>query len=613
MKTFTLIAAILFLSVAGFAQTRHVTDNLPLSNPQLCPQPASPDGVLLNSAPLQPGQKMLSFTTIGNTWYDTQTYNAGNLMTRVYEHPDGTIGATWMHQAASIPPDRGSAYNYFDGAAWDAQTPHLGSDARNGHPCYAPWGPNGEIIAHYQYILNESPIKLLRRETKGEGPWLESILYPPDGNYSLVWHSMITSGPNHEYIHILAYVYDDPYQGQDDALLYYRSSDGGVTWDINGVIIEGLGSSYFPTVSSLRYSWAQPVGNTIAFAYGFDHFDGLVFKSTDNGDTWEKIKVYESPYDPFDLPDISEDFGCGDGPSAIALDSQGKVHVAFGRMVQFYDVVSTPPGGWYFYPVTEGMIYWNESMPMLDSTAISTYTLDNLIAGGNLVGWVVPDTGTIVIPTDQPNYGVGLTTSPQLAIDADDNIFLSWAAVAPEYSNGQFFFRHIFSNASFDGGATWTGIKDMTGDFIFFMSECVYPAIAPIVDQKVHLVFQEDFTPGTGSGEENLIDYIDFPIDFFVGTGGEKSAPGFGVSQNFPNPASGTAAFYVNLPKAGHVLVGLSNLQGQVLRQQDLGQLVQGNHRITLDLSDLAEGIYFYTVTVDGVAVSKKVMVSGSR
>ena len=29
---------------------------------------------------------------------------------------------------------------------------------------------------------------------------------------------MMTSGANHEYIHLLALVYDDPYIGQDDAL-----------------------------------------------------------------------------------------------------------------------------------------------------------------------------------------------------------------------------------------------------------------------------------------------------------------------------------------------------------------------------------------------------------
>ncbi|MCK7518325.1 MAG: hypothetical protein MZV64_11665 [Ignavibacteriales bacterium] len=93
------------------------------------------------------------------------------------------------------------------------------------------------------------------------------------------------------------------------------------------------------------------------------------------------------------------------------------------------------------------------------------------------------------------------------------------------------------------------GRQGLDGDFIFFMSECVYPAISASSTRRSTWCSREDFTPGTGSGEENLIDYIDFPIDFFVGTGGTKPAPDFGVSQNFPNPASGTAVFYVNLPK----------------------------------------------------------------
>jgi hypothetical protein len=529
-------------------------------------------------------------------------------MNRVYEYPDGTIGATWMHQGAQGTPDRGSAYNYFTGTAWTGQVPHLGSDPRNGHPCYQPWGPNGEIIAHYQYIAGDGVIKLLKRETKGTGTWQETILYPPEGNYSLVWHSMVTSGPNHEYIHILAYVYDDPYMGQDDALLYYRSSDGGESWDINGVIIDGLDASYFPTISSLRYTWAQPVGNTIAFTYGFDHFDGLIFKSEDNGTTWEKIKVYEAPYSPFDLPDISNIFGGGDGSSAIVLDSQGKAHVAFSRMLHIYDVVSNPPGGWYFYPATEGMIYWNESMPMLDSTVISSYTLENLEAWGNLVGWVVPDTGTITLPDGQPNYGVGLTSGPQLGIDADDNLFLAWSALAPLFSNGDFFFRHIYSNGSFDGGESWTGIKDMTGTIEFSGSECVYPAIAPIVDDEIQLVFQEDFTPGTGSGEENLIDHMNFPKEFFVGISSPEQPAIMNCTGFFPNPAREFSSLEVILEQASDIKISISTIEGKVVRHEAIGTRQKGRSRISVDLSGMAPGIYFCTISSGTDNVTKKLI-----
>jgi len=602
MKRLLLLNLTVLIAISVNAQVKPIPDGMRIHYPQPYPQAATPDGVLLNPEILQPGQKPMNITVIGNTWFDTQTNGSGNLMNRIYQYPDGTIGATWMYMGSSGTPDRGTAYNYYDGSAWGSASVHLGDDPRDGFPSYAAWGPNGEIVAHYEYIAGEGPIKFLRREAKGVGSWQESILNPPDGNYSIVWHSMITSGPNHEFVHLLAYVYDDPYQGQDDALLYYRSPDGGITWDINGVIIDGLGSTYFPAISSLRYSWAQPVGNTIAFTYGFDNFGGLVFKSNDNGDTWEKITVYEAPFTPFTLPDPSPVFGCGDGTSAIALDSQGKIHVAFGRMMMVYDA------GWYFYPTTEGMIYWNETMPPLDSATISTYTLDNLIAGGYLVGRVFPDT-TITIPTGQPNYGVGLTSGPQFGIDPQDNLYLGWSALSPRNYSGEFYYRHLFMNASIDGGTTWAGIKDMTNDFYFNYSECVYPAIAPIIDYQVHVVFQEDFTPGTGSGEENFMDHINFPKEYFVGIPEPDMTPGFMVSQSNPNPARQSAKFELKLEKTAEVTVNINNLIGQTVTKMLLGKVNEGSTLITMDLSGLTAGIYYYTVIADDRKITRKMIV----
>ncbi|MEI6455774.1 MAG: T9SS type A sorting domain-containing protein [bacterium] len=606
MKRFILPLFAAFFVLSAAAQVRPISDGKRMLYPQLCPPSAGPEGTINNQA-LQPGEKPAAITVIGNTWYDTQTYNWGNLMNRIYQYSDGTIGATWMHKAASVPPDRGTAYNYFDGTTWTGASLHLGGDPNNAFPSYAPWGPNGEIVAHYQYISGEGPIKLLRRETKGTGAWQESVLNPPEG-YSLVWHSMITSGPDHEYVHVLAYVYDGEYQGQTSALLYYRSPDGGVTWDINGEIIDGLGSTYFPSIASLHYSWAQPVGNTIAFTYGFDQFDGLVFKSTDNGTTWEKIVVYQSPYSPFGLPDQTTAFGCGDGTSAIALDSQGKVHVAFGRMVRVYDVITTPPGGWYFYSATDGLIYWNETMPPVDSTTVSSYTLDYLVAGGYLVGKVIPDT-TIEIPTGQPNYGVGLTSGPQFGLDGSDNLYLVWSALSPRNFSGDFYFRHLYINASLDGGATWTGIKDLTNDFYFTYSECVFPALAPLVEDKIHVVFQEDFTPGTGSGEENFIDHIDFPKELFVGTPAPAGTPGFIVSQCQPNPARENTRILINLDSPADVKITISNSLGQNLKIIDLGSTGSGATPVTVNLSGLSVGIYCLTVHAGGEKIARKVVV----
>jgi hypothetical protein len=610
MTKHLLIPVLVLIFISSFAQQRHVTDHMKPANAVLCPASPAPDGSPAGNTML-PVKKKSYPEQIGDTYYDTQTYNSGNLMNRMYQYPDETIGATWMHKGANGTPDRGTAYSYFSGSSWTPQDPHLGSDPNNAFPSYAPWGPNGEVIVHYRYLAGDGFLKILTRETKGQGAWTEQTLTPPEGNYSLVWHSMITSGQNHEYIHILALVYDDPYMGQEDALLYYRSSDGGLTWDINGEIIDGLGVDFYPTIPSLHYSWALPVGNTLAFTFGFNEFDGLVFKSSDNGDNWQKIVVYDSPYEPYDVPDITPTFGCCDGTSAIALDNNGKVHVAFGRMLRFHDVVTTPPGGWYYYPtVTEGLMYWNEDMPALDSTIVSSYTLDYLQAGGNLIGWIVPETATLNIVSGQPDYGLGLTSQPQLCVGPGNEIFVLYAGISPDNLSADYYYRHIYSNMTYDG-IHWGSPTDQTGGIFYAFSECVYPAVPPRlpVTQDVKtppFIFQEDYTPGTGSTE---ISYITYRVVEPTITGVTEKSASFEVSQVYPNPASDRCAIELKSEKPMDIKAEICTLTGQVLQQVNPEKKNAGSQIIRFDVSNLENGVYAVKINAGNQTVTRKVVV----
>jgi hypothetical protein len=531
-------------------------------------------------------------------------------MNRIYAYPDGTIGATWQCSGEGAVPDRGTGYNYYDGAEWGTADPHIGADVRTGWPSYAPWGPNGEILCHYWYATGSlpGPIKFYKRENKGEGDWVETVLYGPEG-LSIVWHSMTTSGENHEHIHLLAFTYDAPYQGQEHALVYYRSSDGAVTWDIDGVIIEGLGADYFATINLLNYDWANPVGNTIAFSYGFDEFGGRVFKSYDNGDSWDIIEVFESPFDPTDPPTDTEMFPCGVGTSACALDSEEKLHVVFSRMRKIWT-----SGDLYYYPYTDGLIYWNEDMPVLDTTIISSYTLDYLNAAGNLIGWVM-SSEPYEIPDEQPNYGSSLCAFPQISIDADDNMFVAYSTLAPDYSSGTFFYRHILANGSFDGGNIWNGQIDLNAEIQFILSECAYPEMAPVIGDYVHVVFQEDNIPGIHEWLENhppcenRMYHKDVPKDIFIGVCEPAETLQFEISQNFPNPASNTTQLGLRLEKTSDVSVSIVNVVGQIIKKTDMGTMNTGNNIITLDVSDLSPGIYYYTVQVDEQKATRKMIV----
>lgn len=593
----------------GFAQPQRGSDFKLLNEKKEKPLDITPDGREAGITDFFPGSNHPWVTVIGDTYFDTQTYNSGNLMNRVIAFSDGTIGTSWMHVGETGTPDRGTAYGYFDGIQWSNQQPHLGNDLKTGFPSYAAWGPTGEIIAHYKYIAGDGPIKLLRREVKGEGDWQESVLLPPAGNHSLVWHSMMTSGANHEFIHMLALVYDDPLLGQDDALLYYRSSDGGVTWDINGVIIDGLSANYYPSISSLKYSWAQPVGNTIAFTFGFDEFDGLVFKSNDNGDTWQKMVVYDSPFNPLDVPTDIENYGCGDGTSAIALDSQGKAHVVFGRMLR-----SRANSTWYYSPLgSEGLIYWNESMPTLDSTVVSSYTLDNLAAAGNLVGWITPDTVTVTIVNGQPDYGVGLTSQPQLSIDANDDLLLVYSAISPETKLENMYYRHLYYTRSSNGGSVWMDPMPLNDDIEYVYSECVYPALVPRYDSKLQVLFQEDFTPGTGAGlglgEQNYMDFLELLLYSVGNTEWDKPAS-FEVSQNYPNPALNSTQVAIRLQNASDdVSLRITDVVGKNLIARGHIKMNAGVNTLTIDVTTLQPGIYYYTLNDNTQQVTKKMVV----
>ncbi len=551
---------------------------------------------------------------IGTTWYDLQAYS--NLGQRIYEHPDGTIGAIWQSNGEGGVPDRGTGYNYYDGSSWGEPLAHLGDDPRTGWPTYAPWGENGEIIMHYWYpgAPTIGPLKFYKRAVKGEGDWTVTELLGPD-NLSLVWGSMITSGENNEFIHVLAYTYDAPYMGQDNAVLYYRSSDGAETWEVQGELIDGMGIDDYPTGQNQTYSWAQPQGENLAFVYGPTLYDGKIFKSDDNGDSWDEILFYEAPFP--ETPTVETAwYGCGDGTSSIALDSEGNAHVVFSKEIRKHDGA----GGWSYVIDSEGIVYWTEGMDVLDSTSVSSYTNEFLEEAGQLIGYLLPDpiTGSydILDVASQFTYQASFTSFPQMGIDADDHIFVTYAALAPGFDNANQNYRHIHVASSWDGGTTWNEPVDLNTDILYSISECVYPAMSAPIDNKIHIVFQEDYEPGiyewlaNHDPAENTMKYMEFDKDFFVGVEDHNQVKQeLAVSSCYPNPAVDATQINIRLENSQAGSVVISNMVGQTVNVIDLGLLAQGNNPVQIHVSDLASGVYYLTVITENQKNTQKLIV----
>ena len=557
---------------------------------------------------------------VGETWYDLQSNST--MAQRIYAYPDGTMGAAWTRgMTPTAYTDRGTGYNYYDGSTWGPYPAERIEDVRVGWPTYQPYGENGEIVVAH---MNANGLNFSWRENKGTGDWNYFTFIGPDASPSLAWPRMVTSGVNHEVIHLITLTLPTGnggtiYEGQDGALLYSRSTDGGLTWDPKNVILNGLGSDYATAWGGDDYAWANPKGDTIAFVAFGGIADGIIMKSTDGGDNWERITFYESP-DPFfdgnggDLPQC----GGGDGFNAIVLDETGVAHVAFGRQIHLDD---TPDDAqWSYYPYSDGLVYWNENMAPLDTAKIGATILPEdwsqtwLYQNGCLAAYVPGnDEGDTIVGVAY--YGASLTSMPSMVLN-NGIIQIFYSALTVGYDNTVNNYRHVWGvYTEMDG--KFSQMKDYTNDVFHLFSECVFPSAAPLtVNETYHVLYQTDNQPGNSlqptdapSHDPILNNMVYLPVSPLAVGVKDNLAVNFEVSQNQPNPAVDQTTIVVNLQEQGNIHLTVSNVLGQTVYETMRETTSLGSNAFRVDVSNFESGMYVYTVEVGNQKVSNKMLV----
>ena len=71
----------------------------------------------------------------------------------------------------------------------------------------------------------------------------------------------------------------------------------------------------------------------------------------------------------------------------------------------------------------------------------------------------------------------------------------------------------------------------------------------------------------------------------------------FSLEQNFPNPFNPSTTIEFSLPVRSEIQLTLINMLGQVIKEIKSGDYIAGVHRIILDASNFATGVYFYKLT----------------
>ena len=551
------------------------------------------------------------------TKYDQQTNNATT--NYFYKYADGTMAATSIMAHLDDFTDRGTGYNYYNGTAWGAAPAARLETRRTGWGNYAPCGPNGEIVV--SHVSGTQPLIINIRPAKGTGAWTETELAAPAGAAGMLWPRLVSSGTDHNTIHIIAMTSPvanggTVYNSLDGALLYNRSVDAGATWE-GWLQLDGMTSLEYLAFGGDSYAFAEPRGNTIAFTYGDSWFDQSIMKSTDNGTTWTKTVIWPCPYNFWQGGDTTGRFWCVDGTMAVAIDNDSKVHVTMG--LQQGD--GNEAGEKFWVPFTDGLLYWNEDMP----TWPEVLDPDTLEAHGNLIGWVQDTMIWYAATTELAYYYCSLSGQPTMSIDEFNNIFVVWAGVTNLRDANSFMLRHLFARAwAVNEGAWMDNIMDITNDFAYNWSECVYPNQVPnSYDNNIYTLFQADLEAGvylkgtSGAQGQTAITNNDLIVittskEDIIAPGVGVEDPGkaaFNVAQNMPNPFNGNTMINVQLEKTANLSLTVYSVVGQKVMEISKGSVNPGAYQFVVDGSQLQAGVYFYTVKANKESVTKKMIV----
>ena len=83
----------------------------------------------------------------------------------------------------------------------------------------------------------------------------------------------------------------------------------------------------------------------------------------------------------------------------------------------------------------------------------------------------------------------------------------------------------------------------------------------------------------------------------------------FSLYQNYPNPWNPTTQIEYSLPAESHVRLTLIDALGREVGILVDGVVSAGRHKNQVQVSNLSSGVYFYRLTADGKALSKKMIV----
>lgn len=581
-----------------------------------------PMSVVVNNKGAAPMTKKSDIFSKNDVVGKTYIINQTNLSPyrRVIAYPDGKISLTWTASTDNSTNGflgRGSGYNHFNGTQWT--TPANGNRIepfRAGFPAMVSAPNNTEIIiSHRVDTSGRSSGLVMNRNTEvGSSSWTStSIFTPPANTTSQLWPRAVVTGDKM----IVLASYQDSSANQPNyivksgvraPLVYSRYSFTSNTWTEEDLTLPGYDSTLLNEGSSDNYS-IDANGNHVAVLIGGIFNSLVLWKSNDNGTTWNRTILDTFPADFVFDRDTLEARTVNNGSVHVTVDANGKAHI-FSGIARVSDSIMNDGSYTFFHSrviggVNDGIMYWNEYTPDSSLRIIAT-----------AVGPTLTDSALGTNSFETANrYGISNSTWPSAGIDAEGRIYLSYSALIPTDVSGENFnYRDILLTYSGDSGATWSYPTNLT-TWLSLNREEAYPNMAKNVTDRVHLSYLNKANPGStivDNTEMFDISYLGISVsqimDGSVGVS-ELVNDLFSLEQNFPNPFDVNTTIPVKLNRSSDVKISVVNMIGQTVYSNTFANSPAGVNNFDVNMASAKAGIYFYTVEAGEFKVTRKFIV----
>jgi len=177
------------------------------------------------------------------------------------------------------------------------------------------------------------------------------------------------------------------------------------------------------------------------------------------------------------------------------------------------------------------------------------------------------------------------------------NLMRTWADVWNDSTSGRLFHKYIISDptGNYNTSSVLMGSSDWTDESNLYNDENIIILHSPIIANQYYQEFHQRYKEVSGH-----------PVS--INTFSNEIPSNFKLYQNYPNPFNPVTKINYSISKGGNVNLSVFDSKGNLVKNLVNERKQAGEYYVEFNGNSLSSGIYFYSINVNGLTETRKMM-----